>query len=331
MNIAHRDLKPENFLFMSNDPLSDIKLIDFGLSKICSEGRLQRMNTRAGTPFYIAPEVLNGNFDLSADMWSAGCILYILLCGYPPFFGDNNQEILRMVARGVFDFDGEEWDNVCNEAKDLIKKLLCKSSKRITAAEALSHPYIRAHNKHTDEEKLRSALQGLNLGNLKQFQKSEKIKKIALMAIAVQLDPEEVKELKTIFQALDLNGDGFISIEELQTGLGYREDYETLVQILRAADIDQNGSLNYTEFLAASMDATTFLKESYIKTAFMMFDKDNSGQINANELISILSCENTRQNYDYRELEEAIAEVDCNGDGEIDFQEFRSMMHGLAC
>jgi len=79
------------------------------------------------------------------------------------------------------------------------------------------------------------------------------------------------------------------------------------------------------------MDASTFLKESYIRTAFKMFDTDNSGQIDANEIISILSCEKTRQNYDRRELEEAIAEVDSNGDGEIDFEDFCSMMRGVAC
>ncbi len=95
--IVHRDLKPENFLFESKKNDSDLKIIDFGLSKILTTGKLQRLNTRAGTPYYISPEVLMGNYDFSCDLWSAGCILYILLCGYPPFYGDNNQEILAMV------------------------------------------------------------------------------------------------------------------------------------------------------------------------------------------------------------------------------------------
>lgn len=93
-HVVHRDLKPENFLFVSDADNSDLKIIDFGLSKIMSGGRLERMKTRAGTPYYISPEVLAGNYDVSCDMWSAGCMLYILLCGYPPFYGDNNQEIL---------------------------------------------------------------------------------------------------------------------------------------------------------------------------------------------------------------------------------------------
>jgi len=126
-------LKPENFLFVSDDPNADLKIIDFGLSKIMDGGRLQRMKTRAGTPYYISPEVLAGNYDISCDMWSAGCMLYILLCGYPPFYGDDNNEILQMVARGVFDFDGEEWDDIDDGAKDLIRKLITRPERRMTA------------------------------------------------------------------------------------------------------------------------------------------------------------------------------------------------------
>lgn len=142
-NIVHRDLKPENFLFVSKDDASDLKIIDFGLSKIISKGRLQRMNTRAGTPYYISPEVLAGSYDISCDLWSAGCILYILLCGYPPFFGDNNEEVFKMVQKGKFDFDGEEWDEVSDDAKDLIRKLITTPERRLTAEEALKHRWIR--------------------------------------------------------------------------------------------------------------------------------------------------------------------------------------------
>ena len=93
-HVVHRDLKPENFLFVDTDDSADLKIIDFGFSKILSSGKLQRMKTRAGFFAYSSPEVLNGSYDISCDMWSAGCILYILLCGYPPFYGDTNQEIL---------------------------------------------------------------------------------------------------------------------------------------------------------------------------------------------------------------------------------------------
>ena len=110
MNIAHRDIKPENFLFETKEKDSALKIIDFGLSKIITNDKMGqakskesgkkkkmeeqgRMNTVAGTPNYVSPEVLAGNYSLDCDMWSAGCLLYILLCGYPPFDGDDDYEL----------------------------------------------------------------------------------------------------------------------------------------------------------------------------------------------------------------------------------------------
>lgn len=97
--IAHRDIKPENFLFETKAKDSDLKIIDFGLSKILTKDEkggkksLERMDTKAGTPSYVSPEVLAGNYGIDCDMWSAGCVLYILLCGYPPFYGDDDYEL----------------------------------------------------------------------------------------------------------------------------------------------------------------------------------------------------------------------------------------------
>lgn len=99
--ICHRDLKPENFLFTDNTEDAEIKLIDFGLSKrfgaIQESHPDEKMHTIVGTPYYVAPEVLKGNYDFACDVWSLGVILYIMLCGYPPFEGDNNKEIFKRV------------------------------------------------------------------------------------------------------------------------------------------------------------------------------------------------------------------------------------------
>ena len=106
--IVHRDLKPENFLFQNPDFRSTLKIIDFGLSKIWAKGEDQKsFRTRAGTPYYIAPEVLAGDYDESCDIWSSGCILYILLCGYPPFYGSSDAQILERVKKGAYSFRGE--------------------------------------------------------------------------------------------------------------------------------------------------------------------------------------------------------------------------------
>ena len=108
--ICHRDLKPENFLFSDRSEDAEIKLIDFGLSKrfgpnalaghdalLGSASMEDKMHTIVGTPYYVAPEVLMGSYDFSCDVWSLGVILFIMLCGYPPFEGDNNKEIFKRV------------------------------------------------------------------------------------------------------------------------------------------------------------------------------------------------------------------------------------------
>jgi len=100
------------------------------------------MTSRVGSPFYISPEVLSGSYDNSCDLWSAGCILYIMLCGYPPFSGADDKEVMKNVKKGKISFSDELWGDVSKEAINLIKKLICKSEKRLTAEEALDHEWF---------------------------------------------------------------------------------------------------------------------------------------------------------------------------------------------
>lgn len=110
------------------------------------------MKTRAGTPFYIAPEVLTGNYDEKCDVWSMGVILYILLCGYPPFYGDTNKEILEQVKKGKLDFSGPEWESKSDEVFDLINKMISAPETRLSAGEVLSHPWMLQGNHLSSED-----------------------------------------------------------------------------------------------------------------------------------------------------------------------------------
>ena len=134
-NIVHRDLKPENLLIIKPGEY-DIKVIDFGLSR--SFEKHKNMYNRAGTPFYIAPEVLKKKYNEKCDVWSCGVILYILLSGNPPFNGKNDEAIFESINIGYCSFAGVEWKNVSNDAKMFIKKLLnVNPDLRISASEAL--------------------------------------------------------------------------------------------------------------------------------------------------------------------------------------------------
>ena len=133
MLLLNRDLKPENILLEQNKDFDQIKIIDFGTSLVYDEGK--PLDEKLGTPYYIAPEVLNKKYNEKCDMWSVGVILYILLCGRPPFDGENDDEILENVSKGLYKISGPIWSRMTAECIDLVKKMLTfDPEKRISAA-----------------------------------------------------------------------------------------------------------------------------------------------------------------------------------------------------
>lgn len=122
MGVVHRDLKPENLLYTSPEPDAIVKISDFGLAKVISN---DLMTTACGTPGYVAPEILHGQgYDMGVDYWSIGVIMYVLLCGYPPFYEESNEKLFEVIKAGAIEFASPHWDNISNAAKDLIRNLL---------------------------------------------------------------------------------------------------------------------------------------------------------------------------------------------------------------
>ena len=314
--ICHRDLKPENLLFAEDDNITSLKLIDFGLSKMMGQ-RNERMTTRVGTPYYISPDVLSGSYGVQCDMWSAGVILYVLLCGYPPFWGNSDSTILAKVKRGIFNYNGVEWMSVSQQAKDFINHLLVMQPEgRLTAEQALMHPWMTS-------EPPTSAL-NLNLSSLLQFKQARKLQQSVLLCIASQCTEHEISDLKSKFEQLDTNGDGMLTFAELHEGLSSLPIAE-LREIWASVDIDQSGFIDYSEFLAATMDRSVYLQEKKLWEAFVTFDKDGSGKISAQELREVLGREG--QGMGSQEFwDSLVQEADKNQDGEIDFSEFIDMM-----
>ncbi len=141
VSLISSDIKPENFLIKNKDDISNVKLIDFGLSKDFSEAEI--MQTPSGSPYYIAPEVFAQKYDNKCDTWSMGVVLYIMLSGKVPFPGECNKEIIENVIKGEYHYNHDSFKNVSAEAKDLISKLLVKDpTKRWSAEAAFNHPWI---------------------------------------------------------------------------------------------------------------------------------------------------------------------------------------------
>lgn len=144
MGVVHRDLKPENLLYFSPDEDSKIMISDFGLSKMAEESDIDHLGTACGTPGYVAPEVLRRKpYGKAVDCWSIGVIAYILLCGYPPFYHDNDTELFQQIMHGEYEFDSPYWDEISESAKDFIRHLMeLDPQKRFSCRQAIEHPWI---------------------------------------------------------------------------------------------------------------------------------------------------------------------------------------------
>ena len=324
--ICHRDLKPENILFLTKDEDSPIKVIDFGLSKIFGDVAKNNkqvkktMQTRVGTAYYVSPEVLKGDYDEKCDIWSAGVILYILLSGDPPFNGENDNEIYRAIAKKKFSFPDKEWKNISEDAKDLIKHMICEPDIRYTAQQVLNHKWVTQLAPNAKE-----SLLSINVENLKNYTKQNKLKKAVLTFIASRLGENDVKVLKEIFQNLDSNKDGTLTLDEIKKGIEQLKNPDFKVDInalFKSMDTDHSGRIDYTEFLAACMDKSIYLREERLLEAFKMMDIDSSGKISKEEIKKSLKLDNV----DESTLDKYIKQYDLNGDGEIDYNEFLNMM-----
>ena len=145
MGITHRDIKPENLLYSSPDPGALIKVSDFGLARYYDD---ELMTTACGTPSYVAPDILLGQgYTPMVDFWSIGIVLYIMLCGFPPFYEDTNEALFEAIKRGQFEFPSPFWDNISEMAKDLIRNCLqVDPERRFGADDILNHEWVVGHN-----------------------------------------------------------------------------------------------------------------------------------------------------------------------------------------
>lgn len=355
--VAHCDLKPDNFLFVTGADDAPIKVIDFGLSKFMMHRR-HYYHQFCGTPYYIAPDVLNERYNEACDLWSLGVVMFIMLFGYPPFYADpkkygkdTDNEIFRLIQKGFnpvvkpgygAHFPAALSNNVSAAAKDLITKLLCPSAKRLTADEALNHSWLKQDGSGASTE----PLDPLVLEGLTNFTGATRFRSAVLKLMVHQLSPDEMDNLKTTFVAMDTDKDGVITVNELRDAL-QKVSPETLQKvaspthsgldpacvdivktIMEMADVDGNGVLSYEEICIAYVQRKLNAKEERLWSAFSIIDEDRDGKITIDELKHALS-QNSDEAVQAQEVEKMLKEADADGNGTIDYEEFLQMMWTL--
>lgn len=319
--VIHRDLKPENFLFANKKENSPLKAIDFGLSIFFKPG--EKFSEIVGSPYYMAPEVLKRNYGPEIDIWSAGVILYILLCGVPPFWAESEQGVAQAILRGLIDFKRDPWPSVSDGAKSLVRQMLEPDPKlRLTATQVLEHPWLQNAKKAPNVP-----LGDVVKSRLKQFSMMNRFKRKALRVIAEFLSVEEVEDIKDMFKKMDVDDDGIISIEELKAGLrnfGSQLAESDVQMLIEAVDANGKGSLDYGEFLAVSLHLQRVANDEHLRKAFSYFDKDGNSFIEPDELRESLVEDGADDCSDL--ANEIFQEVDKDKDGKISYEEFVAMM-----
>ncbi|CAK9065480.1 Calcium-dependent protein kinase 2 (PfCDPK2), partial [Durusdinium trenchii] len=232
------------------------------------------------------------------------------------------------VRLGNFNFNPADWKNVSDDAKSLIRWMLKMNPRdRYSAAQALNHEWIKNKAPKAQAAPLRSNF----VDNLRGFQSQNKLKKAALHIIAGQLNEDEIKKLREAFTSLDKNGDGLLTHSELKDGLGkagLKEIPPDLAAIMDGVDADGSGVIDYTEFLAATLDRQQYMKEDVCWAAFRVFDRNGDGHISTQELKQVLQSSEVEDALGLKAIADLMVEVDSNGDGMIDFEEFMAMMRG---
>ena len=294
--VVHRDLKPDNIVFESpnneeeeedgeeeeNKNNYNIKIIDFGLSAL--KKKTEKLHTILGTPYYMAPEVLKGDYNEKCDIWSIGAITYYLLSGTEPFKGETSNKIFAKILYTEPDYTPEKLKNVSQLAIDFIKRCFVKDpDNRISSQEALSHPWFEPIFKKIYAPKF---LDDNLLYNISNTQKFTLLKRLILRYMIYNMGHTELSVYKRAFLSFDKENTGVISPEELKDlfNIYHKPLSEEQIKKIMSVSDNHNNFLTYNEFIMCCLRIRDFLSPKKIFNAFLFFDIDNNNIIDSNDI-----------------------------------------------
>lgn len=289
--IVHRDLKPENVLFKEQGIDSEVRLIDFGLATpLPAEG--ERLYRHVGTPYYIAPEILARSYRHEADVWSCGVIMYTLLAGFPPFWGDTEREIYQRIRAGRVHFNPQHWEGRSRQARDLIMQMLrVNPVQRISASAALLDPWILYEGDvGMDVRQARTFLRLVM--RLRRVAAFPLIKRLAMVLIARSIPEDQLMRERYFFTVIDRDADGRISVRDLHDFVAARTvmlpgDAAWVIEGLCMDPFRETAYLDFDEFTAAIMPRLYSLRPRAIMSAFEALDHDSDGLITVADALEL--------------------------------------------
>lgn len=349
--VVHRDIKPENFVITVDQSkigsklrkapskwvdgkkppnIGGLRLIDLGLAKHTTTPSALLEGRRFGTLPYMAPEVLSGKYDYRCDIWSLGVLLFFFVTGDLPFDPPENPEQAKVVSADIKDatyiprmlkkVTSKTHPWVSDEAKDLIDRMLqFHPDKRISLQEALTHPYVLKHHnkvknsdKHTSEDEC-------FWDKLDAFAKQTALKRAALLICAHLVPDELTRDQRRIFRAIDVDYNGDLSEEEIQSYISSRGGKLLKAGVYSKIDTDDSGEVNYCEFLAATLPSEISSSVQWTRAVFSILDIDEDGYVTPADLEQLV---------DGRVSAAALRAVLVEGSGKdkVSFDDFHKMM-----
>eukprot|EP01083_Nonionella_stella_P310930 1106829_1 len=340
-SVVHCDLKPDNILFADKSETSNIKIIDFGMSKVLP--RLHALNHACGTPYYIAPEVLKRSFTHAADMWSVGVIAFVMIFGFPPFWvkpgllhpTKEHKAIFRQIKKGfnpiIKKGYGAWFPTNCRsllskDGMDFMAHLMeTDVAKRLTAKEALQHPWLVDGMGECELN-----LNGLEFAN---FATCHKFKYAMCGLFREQykkMRPKHFEQLQHIFREMDLDGNGRISYDEFEEGMfkckDLKLDRDRIRIMFKELDVTKEGEIEFNCLLDAVVHDYLVESDARLREAFGELDENGSGRLEV-ELLKTKIREMNAYAGDMEEIMQIIDEVDLDHDGTIDYKEFLRALH----
>lgn len=318
--VCHRDIKHANCVYAFEDELAPLKLVDFGLSQILPVTDKRFITGRAGTLHYMAPEVVADKvYNESCDLWSVGVVTWCLLFGTPPFDAEKPKLIEQAILKGDLGpmtgppFTGTSW-----ACKDFLRRLLTVNpAMRPSAEQALQHPWITSGRTHSANRICRNVLEKVrNFAHVNEIGRA-----VASLAVYSGLLPNgtDVKHLENQFRALDVDGSGTVSMQELADAFRTQLDVSENEShwIFRQLDTDGDEGIHISEFLAAATGAQLLGCDETCRESFARFDVDGDGRIELSELESVIG-----KKFCGQPTREILEKYDTDGDRTIDFSEF---------